>query len=101
MRLILNIILISLTILACFIEDIYLYLWPPQIDHAIYLTIRSHGNFSFDQRTALDVKRKDALSSYIPIYRYEPQGVEASIEKFKAFMDAAFTFQEKKQTMKS
>jgi putative nucleotidyltransferase with HDIG domain len=97
MRLIFNIILISITILACFAEDIYLYLWPPQKDQAIYLTIRSHGNFSFDQQTALDAKRKDALSRYIPIYRYDPQGVDTSIETFKAFMQAVSSFQEKKQ----
>jgi len=97
MRLIFNVVLISLTILACYLEDSYLYLWPPQIDHTIYLTIRSHGNFSFDQRAALDVKRKDALARYIPVYRYNPQGVETSIEKFKVFMKAAFTLQEKKQ----
>jgi hypothetical protein len=97
MRLILNIILISITILACFVEDVYLYLWPPQADRAIYLTIRSHSNFSFDQRTALDVKRQDALSQYIPIYRYDPQGVEASIEKFKVFKNAVSTFQKKRQ----
>jgi putative nucleotidyltransferase with HDIG domain len=97
MRLIFNIILISITISACFAENIYLYLWPPQKDQAIYLTIRSHGNFSFDQRTALDAKRKDALSRYIPIYRYDPQGVDTSIEKFKAFMQSVSGFQGKKQ----
>lgn len=97
MRLILNIILISIAILACFVEDIYLYLWPPQKNQAIYLTIRSQGNFSFDQRTALEVKRKDALSRYIPIYRYDPQGVETSLEKFKTIMQTVSTFQEKKQ----
>jgi len=97
MRLIFNTILILLAILACFAEDIYLYLRPPQIDHAIYLTIRSHGNFSFDQHTALDAKRREALAGYIPIYRYDPQGVKTALEKFKAFMGAAFTLQEKKQ----
>jgi len=97
MRLFLNIILISITILACYVEDIYLYLWPPQSDRAIYLTIRSHRSFSFDQQTALDVKRKNALSKYIPVYRYTPQGVEASITKFEAFIQAVSPFQEKKQ----
>lgn len=97
MRLFLNIILISITILACYIEDIYLYYWPPQPDRAIYLTIRSRRSFSFDQRTALDVKRKNALSQYIPVYRYTPQSVAASINKFEAFIQALSSFQEKKQ----
>jgi putative nucleotidyltransferase with HDIG domain len=97
MRLILNIILIWITILACYIEDIYLNLWPPQPDRAIYLTIRSRRSFSFDQQTALDDKRKDALSQYIPVYSYAPQGVEASVNQFEAFIQVVTNFQEKKQ----
>jgi len=97
MRLFLNIILISITILACYIEDGYLYFWPPQSDKAIYLTIRSRRSFSFDQQTALDVKRKAALSQYIPVYSYTPQDVEASIKKFKAFIQAVSAFQKKEQ----
>ncbi len=96
MRLFLNIILISITILACYIEDLYLYFWPPQPDQAIYLTIRSRRSFSFDQHTALDDKRKKALSQYIPVYRYTPQSVETSIKKFEAFIQAVFDFQKKK-----
>ncbi|MBT8365945.1 MAG: HDIG domain-containing protein [Deltaproteobacteria bacterium] len=97
MRLLLNIILISISILACYIEDFYLYFWPPQSERAIYLTIRSSQRFSFDQQTALDVKRKTALSQYIPIYRHTPLGIEASIKKFEAFRQAVTNFQEKKQ----
>ena len=98
MRPLLNIFLISITILACYIEEFYLYFWPPQADRAIYLTIRSSQRFSFDQQTALDVKRKDALSQYIPIYRQTPLGIQASINKFEAFMQAVSQFQNKKQS---
>ncbi|CAB1062052.1 Membrane protein containing HD superfamily hydrolase domain, YQFF ortholog [Olavius sp. associated proteobacterium Delta 1] len=97
MRLFLNIILISITILACYIEDSYLHFWPPQSDQAIYLTIRSRRSFSFDQHTALDIKRRTALSQYIPVYRYTPQGVEASLNKFEAFIQAVSAFQKKNQ----
>jgi putative nucleotidyltransferase with HDIG domain len=97
MRLFLNIILISITIFACYIEDIYIYFWPPQSDQALNLTIRSRRNFSFDQQTALDDKRKNALSQYIPVYRYTPKGVEDSIKQFEAFKQAVSAFQEKKQ----
>ncbi|MCP4624125.1 MAG: HDIG domain-containing protein [bacterium] len=97
MRLFLNIILISITVLACYIEDIYLDSRPPQSDQILYLTIRSRRNFSFDQQTALDDKRKNALSQYIPVYRYSPRGVEASIKKFEAFKKAVSSFQENKQ----
>lgn len=95
MRLFLNTILISITILACFIGDIYLYFWPPQPNQTAYLTIRSHHSFSFDQQTELDVKRQTALARYIPVYRYAPQAVEASINKFEAFMKTVEAFSQK------
>jgi putative nucleotidyltransferase with HDIG domain len=97
MRLFLNIILISIAVLACYIEDLYLHFRPPQADQAIYLTIRSRGRFSFDQHTALDTKRKKALSQYIPVYRYTPKGVETSIQKFEAFIQAVTGFQKIKR----
>ena len=97
MRLFLNIILISVTVLACFLEDIYLNFRQPQSDQLLYLAIRSRRNFNFDQQTALDDKRKNALSQYIPVYRYSLQGVQASIEKFEEFRKAVTSFQEKKQ----
>ena len=96
MRLFLNIILISITILACYIEDLYLFFWPPQPDQAIYLSIRTRNSFRFDQHTALDVKRKNAFSQYIPVYRHIPQGVETSIKKLEAFQQAVSDFQNKK-----
>ena len=45
----------------------------------------------------MDVERKNAFSQYIPVYRYNPQGVDASIKEFKAFVQAVSSFQEKKQ----
>ena len=97
MRFLLNIILIFITILACYIEDIYLNFWPAQPDQAVYLTIRSRRSFSFDQQAALNDKRKNALSRYIPVYRYTAQGVEASIQKFKTFKQAVSIYQERKK----
>ena len=97
MRLLLNIILITITVLACYIDNVYLHFWPPQPDKAINLTIRSRRNFSFDQQTALDVNRKKALSQYVPVYRYTPPGVEASKQKFEEFVRAISTFKEKRQ----
>ncbi len=86
MRLFLNIILIALTLLACHIGDIYLYLQPPQTHQPANLTIRTHHSFSFDQQTELDLKRQTALSRHKPVYRHSPQAVEASINDFKAFI---------------
>jgi len=97
MRLFLNIILISIAITACYIEDSYLYFWPPQSEQTIYLTIRSRHNFRFDQQTALDVKRKNALSQYSPVYRYNPQVAETSLKQFETFIQAVSAFQAKNQ----
>jgi len=97
MRLLLNIILITITVLACYIDDIYLYFWPPLPDKAINLAIRSRRTFSFDQQTALDVNRKKALSQYVPLYRYTPPEVEASKQKFEEFVRAISAFKENRQ----
>lgn len=97
MRLLLNFILITLTILACTVEDIYLFFWPPQPNQIINLTIRSRRDFSFDQAEALDDKRKKALSQYIPVYRFKPENVETSKQKFKWFMNELVLYQNKKQ----
>jgi len=97
MRLLLNILLITLAVLACYIDDIYLNFWPPRPDIAINLTIRSRRIFSFNQQTALDVNRKKALSQYAPVYRYAPPGVEASKQKFEEFIRAISAFREKRQ----
>ncbi len=97
MRLLLNIILIILSIAACYLEDIYIYFWPPQPEKAIYLTIRSRRNFSFNQQEALEDNRQKALSLYVPVYRYVPPEIEASKNKFEDFGRSVAAFQEKKQ----
>ena len=98
MRLFLNIILIFITILACSIEDIYLYFWPPAPEKAVYLTIRSRRNFSFDQQKALEDKRIIALAQYVPVYRYRSQSVGSSKKKFEEFSRLFINQQEDKQT---
>jgi putative nucleotidyltransferase with HDIG domain len=97
MRLFQSIILVTITLLACYIEDVYLYFWPPQPDKAVHLTIRSGQYFRFDQQKALDVKRKKALAQYIPVYRYTPQSVDASKQKFEEFGRAFSTFNSKEE----
>jgi putative nucleotidyltransferase with HDIG domain len=97
MRLFLNIILILLAIAACYLEDIYIYFWPPQPEKAIHLTIRSRRSFSFNQQEALEDNRQKALSLYVPVYRYIPPEIEATRAKFEDFSDTVTTFQDKKQ----
>ena len=97
MRLFFNIILILLAILACYLEDIYLHFWPPQPGQAVYLTIRSHQSFSFNQQEALEENRQKALSRYVPVYRYIPPEINASKAKFEDFRQEVAAFKDKKQ----
>jgi putative nucleotidyltransferase with HDIG domain len=97
MRLFFNIILILLAVMACYLEDIYLHFWPPQPGQAVYLTIRSHQSFSFNQQEALEENRQKALSQYIPVYRYIPPEINASKAKFEDFGREITAFKEKKQ----
>jgi len=97
MRFLLNIILILSALLACYIEEIYLYFWPPAPEQALYLTVRSHRTFSFDQEKALEVNRQKALSQYVPVFRYRPERIQASKQTFERFIGTSADFQDKKQ----
>ena len=97
MRLLLNIFLIALAIVACYLEDIYIYFWPPQPEKAVHLTIRTRRSFSFNQQEALEDNRQKALSQYVPVDRYTPPNIDATREKFENFSQAVATFQEQKQ----
>ena len=97
MRLLLNIILIFLAIVACYLEDIYIYFWPTQPDKAVYLTIRSRQAFNFNQQEALEDNRQKALSTYVPVYRSISSEIEASKDKFANFGRAVTAFRDKKQ----
>jgi putative nucleotidyltransferase with HDIG domain len=78
MRVLLNILLVSATLFACYVEDIYLYLKPPTPERSIAITIRSRQTFAFDQEKALDEKRRKAISSYTPLFSYLPENIETS-----------------------
>ena len=97
MRLLLNIILVLLAFVACYLEDIYIYFWPPQPDKAVYLTIRSRQGFDFNQQEALEVNRQKALSLYVPVYRNISSEIEASKDKLTNFGQAVNAFRDKKQ----
>ena len=97
MRLLLNIVLIGITVLGCYIGDIYLYLRPPQVDTTIGITVRTRRPFRFDQQTELDINRKKAISHYVPLYHHIPQGVEPSKHKFEEFVQAISSFKNNKR----
>ncbi|MGD9350457.1 MAG: hypothetical protein PVF71_12425, partial [Desulfobacterales bacterium] len=72
MKFLLTITLIVLTIFACFVENIYLAIKPPQSGKTASLTIRARQPFTFDQKKALSSKRIQALSQFVPVFNYVP-----------------------------
>ncbi len=95
MKWLLNIILIGLTILSCYLEDIYLAFRPPANGQPVYLTIRSRQSFRFDQARALEANREKALARYVPVFRYFPQRIDASKRQFQQVMQAFSSLQGK------
>ena len=80
MRLFLNIILLLATLVASYFEFIYFTVIPPELDKTAPFTVRSQGNFIFDQNKALGGRRDIALSRYTPLYTYLP-GVVDKVKK--------------------
>ena len=97
MKLFLNMILILLTILACFAENLYLAFRPPQPGSTIMLTIRARQPFNYDRKKALSSKRMQALSQYVPVFNYVPEKVEASKKKMKALTKEFLFYQAQKK----
>jgi hypothetical protein len=87
MKLLLNAILILVTFFSCYIENIYLSLLPPRPGDVIPFTIRSQGNFSFDQEKALQDERKMALSQYVPLYTYVPDRGDEAKKKITSLIE--------------
>jgi len=87
MKLLLNAILILVTFFSCYIENIYLSLLPPRPGHVIPFTIRSQGNFNFDQEKALEGERKMALSQYVPLYTYVPDRRDEAKKKITSLIE--------------
>jgi len=87
MKLLLNAILILVTFFSCYIENIYLSLLPPRPGDVIPFTIRSQGNFSFDQEKALQDERKMALSQYVPLYTYVPERGDEAKKKIGSLIE--------------
>ena len=93
MKLLLNITLILLTILACFAENLYLAFRPPQPESNIMLTIRARQSFNYDRKKELSSKRMQALAQYVPVFDYVPEKVDASKKKMKALTKEFLSYQ--------
>jgi putative nucleotidyltransferase with HDIG domain len=97
MKLFLNITLVLLTVFACFAENIYLALRPPQAEGKALLTIRARQSFSYDQKKALSSKRMQAVSQYVPVFNYVPARVGASKKKMEALTKEFLFYQARKK----
>lgn len=93
MRLLLSIVLVLAMILSCYTEDIYLRLWPPRPGKAVFLTLRAHRMFNFDQEKAFGGKRNVALSQYIPLYTFLPDRVSSADKKMDDLINDVAAFQ--------
>ena len=98
MKLILNIILVLITFFACYIEEIYLFILPPQPQEVIPFTVRSQRYFNFDQEKALGGKREIALSQYVPLYADVPGGGEKAKTEMNALIEKISTLRNQKLT---
>lgn len=98
MKLLLNIILVLITFFACYIEEIYLFVLPPQPQEIIPFTVRSQRYFNFDQEKALGGKREIALSQYVPLYADVPGGDEKAKTEMNALIEKVSTLRDQKLT---
>jgi hypothetical protein len=83
--------------LACFGEDIYLSMWPPEPGNMVYLTHRSRRSFGFDQEKAFGSKREVAVSQYTPLYSYIPEVTESSKKKMRELIQKVTALQSQAQ----
>lgn len=93
MRHLLNILLVLVALLACFVEDIYLHFRPLTANQTIPITLRAKHTFEFDQDKALDDKRQRALVQYVPLYRFQPSQVETAKTKMAQLIMQVYNLQ--------
>ena len=97
MKFLLNTTLIVIMIFACFVENIYLALSPPESGKPAALTIRARQPFMFDQKKALSSKRIQALSQFVPVFNYVPERVNASKKKMQLLTNELLAYQARKK----
>lgn len=92
----LNIGLILVSLLCCFVEDLYLYLKPPHADKAVAICLRAQHAFTFDQETQLEEKRRQALQHYEPLYAFTPKQITVAKEKMSGLIQKVVEFQDRR-----
>ncbi len=98
MKLVLNVILVLITFFACYIEDIYLLVLPPQTKKVVPFTFRSQRYFNFDQEKALGGRREIALSQYVPLYTHVPYRVEEANKVMEALTEKVVTLNDRESS---
>ena len=86
-KLLLNLTVILVALLACYVENIYLFFLTPQSGETAVLTFRSQSSFAFDQGKAFEGLRNAAVAQHIPIYVYVPNKLASTKEKMEALID--------------
>ena len=86
-KLLLNLIVILVALLACYVEDIYLFFLTPHSGETAVLTFRSQSSFAFDQEKAFAGLRNATVARHIPIYVYVPNKLASTKEKMEALID--------------
>ena len=98
MKILLSVLLVVVSFLSCYVEEIYLHFRPPRPEQRVYLTLRSQLPFNFDQEKAFGSKRNLAISQYIPLYTYVPDRTTASKKKMLDLIGKVSSLQPKEQS---
>lgn len=97
MRFIFSVLLVLLALAACYVEEGFLFLSPPQIKKAAGFTFRAQVSFNFDQEKAFGSKRDLAVSQYIPLYRFLPDRIEPTRRKIQDLISRISRLQSEQQ----
>ncbi|MBN2516509.1 MAG: HDIG domain-containing protein [Deltaproteobacteria bacterium] len=96
MRYVFAIVLILLTLVACYVQEIFLHFYPPQVGKTIYITLRAQTPFNYDQRKVYGSKKDHALLEYVPLYTYRSDDSEAAKKKIEDLISKIPEFRSQK-----
>jgi hypothetical protein len=92
MRYVFAIVLILLTLVACYAQEIFLHLYPPQVGKTLYMTLRAQTPFNYDQRKIYGSKKDHALLEYVPLYTYSCDDSKAAQKKIEGLVSKVSEF---------
>lgn len=92
MKYVYAIVLILVTLVACYAQEIYLHVYPPQVGTTLYMTLRAQTPFNYDQRKVYGSKKDHALLEYVPLYTYSSDDSEAVKKKIDGLISKVSEF---------